>query len=55
MMAPGISAPSVAPSLGATLLMKTAVRPLPAPGMFLTKMMGLPGICRLRCRATVRA
>ena len=44
MMAPGISAPSELPSLGATELMKMPARVLPAPGMFLTTTVGLPGM-----------
>ena len=55
MIAPGMMPASDVPSFGAMLWMYCAALALPAPGMFLTTMVGVPGMCRPRCRATARA
>ena len=43
------------PSRGARLLSQLTERRLPAPGMFCTTTVGLPGMWRPRCRPTRRA
>ena len=51
---PRANTPSVVPSLGAVVKMKFADRRLPAPAMFWTMTLGLPGRCLPRWRAKLR-
>ena len=51
---PGNTAPIDVPSFGATALMYCAASPLLAPGMFLTTIVGLPGMWRAMWREIVR-
>ena len=43
-IAPGVTAPMVSPSLGAMVLTWTPALVLPAPGMFFATIVGVPGI-----------
>ena len=54
MMAPGMMPAIAVPSLGAIVWMNCAALALPAPGMFFTTMVGLPGMCRPKWRPTRR-
>ena len=55
MIAPGMMPPIAVPSFGAMVVMYCAALAVPAPGMFLTTMVGSPGMWRPRWRATARA
>ena len=51
----GMKVPITVPSFGAWLNTKLAARMWPAPGMFFGTMVGSPGMCLARWRATTRA